>query len=57
MRYLARQARARKILDELTETQNRNYVSAYGMAVIYTGFGDKDRAFDWLHEAYEERSN
>lgn len=43
--------------DELTETQNRNYVSAYGMAVIYTRFGDKDRAFEWLHKAYEERSN
>jgi hypothetical protein len=26
------------------------------MAVIYVGLGEKDKAFEWLEKAYEERS-
>jgi hypothetical protein len=26
------------------------------MASIYTGLGEKDKAFEWLEKAYEERS-
>lgn len=48
---------AHKILDELNNRSARDYVSPYGVALIYAGGGQKDQAFDWLHKAYQERSN
>jgi hypothetical protein len=32
-------------------------VSPYEIAVIYAGLGDRDRAFEWLGKAYEERAS
>ncbi|MFL5506320.1 MAG: TPR end-of-group domain-containing protein, partial [Gemmatimonadales bacterium] len=29
----------------------------YGMALVHTGLGDKERAFHWLERAFEERSH
>ncbi len=26
------------------------------MAIIYTGLGEKEKAFEWLEKAYEDRS-
>ena len=34
----------------------REYVAGDAIALIYTGLGDKDRAFAWLEQAYRERS-
>jgi TolB-like protein/Flp pilus assembly protein TadD len=49
--------KALKILDGLRERSKQTYVPAYDMAVIYVGLGEKDQAFGWLQNAYEERSS
>jgi DNA-binding winged helix-turn-helix (wHTH) protein/TolB-like protein len=46
---------AQQVLSELQELQGRRYVSAYTVAAIYTGLGDKDQAFKWLEKAFDER--
>ncbi len=48
-------AEAQKVLGELRELQNQRYVSAYTVAAIYAGLGDKDEVFQWLEKAFEER--
>ena len=45
---------ALKILDEQSELAKKGYISPYNFAIIYTGLGDKDRAFEYLNKAYEE---
>lgn len=47
---------ARKILDQLKERSKQTYVQPMWLAVIYLGLGDKDQAFDWMQNAYEDRS-
>jgi tetratricopeptide (TPR) repeat protein len=47
---------ARQILTELLERAEDEYVSAYDIATIYAGLGDRDAAFMWLRRAAEERS-
>ncbi len=49
-------AEARKVLEELKELSKQRYVSPYNIACIYAGLNDKDKAFEWLDKAYEERS-
>ena len=44
------------ILDELFALSQKRYVSPASIATIYAGLGDRDRAFEWLDEAYRERS-
>ena len=52
-----RRDEAQKILDEQKELAKQGrYISPYNFAIIYTGIGDKDRAFEWLDKAYEEHS-
>jgi DNA-binding winged helix-turn-helix (wHTH) protein/TolB-like protein len=52
---------ARQVLSDLHDlsasqvAESRRYVSPYTVAAIYTGLGDKDQAFKWLEQAYEER--
>lgn len=46
---------ALKILGEQQKLANERYVSPYNFAIIYTGLGDKDRAFEWLTKCVEER--
>jgi TolB-like protein/DNA-binding winged helix-turn-helix (wHTH) protein len=48
---------AERVLAGLEETAKRRFISPYGIAVIYAGLGDKERAFAWLNRAYEERDN
>ena len=43
---------ARRVLDELTQTPNRET----GVAWVYLGLGQQDRALDWLEKAYASRS-
>ncbi len=45
---------AMKVLGKLKELSKRKYVSSYDIAEIYIGIGEKDRAFEWLKNAYEE---
>ncbi len=51
-----RKDEARKVLNELKQLTRQKYISAYGMALIYVGLDEKDLAFNWLEQAYEERS-
>jgi hypothetical protein len=47
--------KARNILHELKTLSQREYVSPFDFAVIYAGLGDRDSAFQWLEEAYQQR--
>jgi tetratricopeptide (TPR) repeat protein len=54
-------AEARQVLSDLhdlsesRDAESRRYVSPYTVAAIHTALGDKDQAFKWLEQAYEER--
>src|SRR5437870_9605824 len=48
---------ALKVIDELKELSKRRYVSSYHVAMIYLGLKEKDQAFEWLENAYRERSD
>jgi TolB-like protein/Flp pilus assembly protein TadD len=50
-----READAREILRELEERSAQEYVSGFELAVIYAGLGERDKAFEMLQIAYEER--
>ncbi len=45
-----------KILNQLRALMRQQYVSAYSIAEVYTGLGEKDRALEWLGKAFEEQS-
>jgi TolB-like protein/Tfp pilus assembly protein PilF len=49
-------AEARLILRKLQGLSKSVYVSPWCFALVYTGLGDKDRAFFWLEKAFSERS-
>jgi tetratricopeptide (TPR) repeat protein len=51
-----RRDEALKILDEQKRLAKQGYISPYNFAIIYTGLGDKDRAFEWLEKGYEQRT-
>jgi tetratricopeptide (TPR) repeat protein len=46
---------AQKVLGELTQLSGRRYVSAYDVAVVYSGLGEKEQAFRWLERAVGQR--
>jgi len=48
--------RARQAVADLQELSKRRYVSPFETALIYTGFGDKERALEWLERALEDQS-
>jgi serine/threonine protein kinase len=50
-----RRDQAIKILNEQLRLAKQRDVSPYNFAIIYTGLGDKDRAFDWLTKCVEQR--
>jgi tetratricopeptide (TPR) repeat protein len=45
---------AQGLLDELEELSRKEYVPSYYKALINTGLDEKDRAFEWLENAYQE---
>lgn len=47
---------AEKILRDLQLESQTTYVSPYMIAIIYSGLGRKDKAFEFLEKAYQERS-
>lgn len=54
MAGMKREARdALKELDQLL--RHDRYVSPFCKVMVYIGLGEKDRAFEWLERAYEER--
>jgi TolB-like protein/Flp pilus assembly protein TadD len=46
-------AAARKTITRLEDDVRREGVGRYEIALIYTGLGDKQEAFEWLEEAYK----
>lgn len=48
---------ARKILAQMITRSKHKYVSAYEIAVVQMGLGNKDEALAWLEKAYEEHSS
>src|ERR1700730_6549393 len=48
--------KAQKVVEDLKDLSKRRYVSAHDMALAYIGLDDKERAFEWLQQAYEDRS-
>jgi len=53
---MGKRAEAEKILGELLRQSKVTYVSPYMIAVIYSGLGQNDKAFEFLEKAYQERS-
>jgi TolB-like protein/DNA-binding winged helix-turn-helix (wHTH) protein len=47
---------AQKILGELQQRSKVSYVSPYMIAVIYSGLRQRDKAFEFLEKAYQEKS-
>jgi eukaryotic-like serine/threonine-protein kinase len=52
-----RRREAEAIADRLIAERSKRYVSEFEIAIIYIGLGEKDAAFQWLEQAYAERSN
>jgi adenylate cyclase len=48
---------AEKILYELREESRHSYVSPWLFALIYSGLGDKNQAFDCLEDCYQRREH
>jgi tetratricopeptide (TPR) repeat protein len=46
---------ALRTLDQLKEISKQRYVSAYSFALVYSGLGEKDQAFQWLEQGYQKR--
>jgi tetratricopeptide (TPR) repeat protein len=48
--------KARTFLKRMLDLRAKRYVDAYIIAGVYAGLGDKEKAFEWLNKAYEERA-
>ena len=53
---LGRRADAQKLLAELNKISSEKFVPADAMAQVYTGLGEKAKAFEWLEKGYERHS-
>jgi tetratricopeptide (TPR) repeat protein len=51
-----RTAEAERILGKLQRQSKLTYISPYMIAVIYSGLGQREKAFEFLEKAYEVRS-
>ena len=49
-----RAGEASKLLAELQERAQKEYMSFWSFAVIYSGLGEMDKAFDWFEKAVDE---
>lgn len=53
--YSGRTAEARHILADLLRQAKRQPLPALAIAQVYIGLGNKDRAFEWLEKAIDQR--
>jgi eukaryotic-like serine/threonine-protein kinase len=44
-----------KILAEMEEVSKQKYLPPLEFAIVYVGLDDRDKAFEWLEKAYDER--
>ncbi len=51
-----RSEEAQEILHDVLTTAKGGYVPSGDVAAVYAALGEKERAFEWLERAYEERS-
>jgi TolB-like protein/DNA-binding winged helix-turn-helix (wHTH) protein/Tfp pilus assembly protein PilF len=47
--------KALRILEDLEVLARTKYVSPLDVAIVYTGLGDRNSAFQWLEKAYQQR--
>jgi len=52
-----RRAEAQKILQEWLRQSESKYVSPYMIGTVYASLGDKEKAFEYLEKAYQEKSS
>lgn len=52
---IGKRSEAQRILRDLEEKAKHAYVSSYLIATIYAGLGEKDKVFELLEKAYDER--
>jgi len=55
--FAGKQAEAEKLLSKVIEISEQSYIPPFGIASIYSGLEDKDKAFSWLEKAFEERDH
>jgi DNA-binding winged helix-turn-helix (wHTH) protein/tetratricopeptide (TPR) repeat protein len=53
---LGKRSVAKKVIEQLAERSQREYVPAFCTALIHVGLEDMERALQWLEKAYEDRS-
>jgi len=53
---LGRRSQAVSLIGELKELSKQSFRASYDAAILYTGLGERDKAFEQLNKAYEERS-
>jgi TolB-like protein/Tfp pilus assembly protein PilF/tRNA A-37 threonylcarbamoyl transferase component Bud32 len=53
---LGQQEKARTFLNRMLDLREKRYVDAFVIAGVYAGLGEKDKAFEWLAKAYDERA-
>lgn len=46
---------ALKMVAQLKEVSQRNYVAPFRFALIYVGLGENDQAFEWLEKSFKEK--
>jgi len=54
---MGRADEARAVRDEMERLLSQRFVTAYGVALICAGLGEKEQAFAWLDRAFAERSH
>jgi tetratricopeptide (TPR) repeat protein len=47
---------ARRVIETLTRRSTERYVSPFDFALVYGGLRDRERTFEWLQKAEQERS-
>lgn len=48
---------ANAVLSRLDSLSHKQYVTAYGVALVYAGLGQRDSAFSWLERGLQERTH